>query len=1106
MQGYTKIYTNHFIKRFVCIACLLLNSVIDSSYFKKMARRKVRILRIGGWIIMGIFSLVLITTLVFYLGRDYFLNRAVTYLNEQQPGEVQMKQMNLIPFLNFPDITLQLQEVNYYEKELTVNSAGQEPILSLEEISVTLDLIELIRGGIMVSEARLKDGFVHMEVYKDTITNLEYALGIRFGTQIEKDTTEKTTPLAIDLNKIELINVRARMDNQVMEEHVSVEVNRLVSSFSYLSGKVRAALEVDIDINKVKYQTINDQIDKNIKLKGSIILDPDAQIMKVEPSSLSVSGLEFETWGSLDYRSPPRVDFAYTAANEGLELLNYLFRGVLDLEEIEQIGGGSIHLNGTVQGSIGGDELPVIRVNGDAEELGFRIKSLDKDVTGISFHLYATNGNKSDLSEGYIDVQDFSARFPEGYINADITAGNLKTPELNIEVDCAVNLEGLEEMFSRKFLSGLSGSVAIQGQISGSVNRKAGKFLNDGGSLAAILDDVSFVINHDSVTADSIKSLSGEFVLHDSIIGTEKLTMEFNGNRFDVGLSTENLLLYLFDYNRDVTTGISISSELLTPATLFRDTAISNLLGEEIYGLYFSAEAKIEKEDLDDFLDQDSIPEIEISLDSFGISLPMLAKISNVNATLTFGPDSVSLHRLDGTIGESSFGFSGMLTNYGALAHADSGGIVTLDFDISSDLMRAEDLFTINNEFLLPQTYRTEYLEDFRLSGTLDAPAAGLVYDSVSLDFELDIVDLGWGFRYYPNRFKDFLIRIKREGDLLLVDNVQGSVGENNLNLSASLGNFTDTLVENMYGSFELYSDLLDFNQLLDYQQPDEGSEVRKIDSAEVREPLRLNEVDFPRIDFTVDIGELRYGKHKIYGMNGKFRSSKEKIFYLERFVISPEGRGTLELNGQFNVSHPDLYSISAELDLKGIDINDLNLEFQAGDTIYTLKENFHGVVDAKGMAEIFVTPDLKVDMPTITAAFNLKVTDGALINFTPLQAAGRFLDSKDLNNVRFATVRNSFTMMDSKINIPLMNVESTMGQLLIQGEQGLDNSYLYLVHVPPKLAKEAARSAMSEGGKQNGEDQVNQMKRGDFLMITVWSNGTDSDFKLGDKRHKFQE
>ena len=464
------------------------------------------------------------------------------------------------------------------------------------------------------------------------------------------------------------------------------------------------------------------------------------------------------------------------------------------------------------------------------------------------------------------------------------------------------------------------------------------------------------------------------------------------------------------------------------------------------------------------------------------------------------------LHRLAGTIGESSFDFSGILANYGALSRGDSGEYVAFDFSVSSNLLRARDLLTINKEFLLPEHFLTEGLEDFRLSGRLEAPAAGLVHDSISLDFEVDIEDLAWKFRYYPEKFRNFLIQVKREGDLLTIDNFQGSVGENNLMLSATIGNFTDSLVENMYGTIELYSDLLDFNQLLNYQQPKETEEARTRDSSEVREPPKLYEVDYPEMEFTVNIGEVRYARHRIYGMNGKLRTSRDKIFYLDQFRISPEGRGILESSGQLNISNPEQYVLSADLKLKGIDIGDLNLELESGDTIYTLKDNFNGIVDARGLAEIFITPDLNVDLSASTAQFNLTVYDGALINFTPLQAAGKFLDNKDLNNVRFDTLRNNFTLMDSRIIIPRMNVESTVGQMLILGEQGLDGSYLYLVRVPSKLAREVARSAMSEGAKDDGEDQVSQMKRGNFLGITLWSNGIESDVKLGDRRDKYKE
>ena len=78
---------------------------------------------------------------------------------------------------------------------------------------------------------------------------------------------------------------------------------------------------------------------------------------------MEFSGLELETWGAYEFFEKPRVDFEFRARNEGLELLNFIFRGVLDLDEIEQIGSGSMTLSGNIRGSFE-DSLPVISVNG----------------------------------------------------------------------------------------------------------------------------------------------------------------------------------------------------------------------------------------------------------------------------------------------------------------------------------------------------------------------------------------------------------------------------------------------------------------------------------------------------------------------------------------------------------------------------------------------------------------------------------------------------------------------------------------------------------------------------------------------------------------------
>ena len=1058
-----------------------------------------------GWILASLVSLVLLVTLVFYLGRNFFMEKAVSYLNDQQPGEVQMGQMNLIPFLHFPDITLQLQSVEYYEQKMHSDTAGTDPIISLDKIHVTLDALDLIRGSVMVSDLKLEEGRIRLEVYEDSITNLEYALGIRFGEKTEKDSTESKSSISVDLDAIDLSGILLELDHRVRGDRFMLRVNQLESSFSYLTDLVEAEVELDIDINQVKYLTINEIGERNVNLEGSILLNSSTKVLEVKPSSLKVSGLDLETWGTYSYANIPSVDFSYQATNEGLEVLNFLFRGVLDLEEIEQIGSGTMQLSGEVKGNLG-EELPVFRMNGEAHELGFRIKSLNKDVTGISFNVFATNGGKLDLSESYIDITGFRARFPEGRITANATASNIRSPEVNIEVDGNLNLEGMERMLKTEKLDNLEGSVHLSGGIHGRIDRQNGEFLNDAGTLSAFLENVGFDMQRDSLTSDSIRDLHGRVFLRENTLGAENMALEYNGNQLEVGALTENLLLYLLDFDQDVKARIWVNSEILKLASLISDTAIIKLLGEEMRGLHFGASASISGRELDEFFEADSIPRVELTLDSFGIELPLMADISHLSASLTFGPDTISLHNLEGKLGESDLGFSGQLANYGILLQQDSSGVLSLDFALHSDQLRAEDVFTFRNEFLLPETFFTEFLEDFRIGGRLELPAEGLVLDSVPVDFGLSIDSLDWSFRYYPLSFEQFLIKVRKIGDSLVIDDFEGRVGESNLNMSAHIGNFTDSLLENMHGSLVLESDLLDFNALLNYQLPEELKDSAAIDSAEIREPPRLDEISYPSFDFRVDIGEVRYGGLNIYGMNGGLRSTRDKIFFLDSLNISSEGGGSVAFNGHFNTSNPLMYSIGADLEVKDMDINDIGLQLQTGEETYSLSENFKGVISAEGLAEIYVTPELKVDVSNTTAMFNVTVNDGALINFTPLQAAGKFLDNRNLDLVNFATLSNRFSLMDSRVIIPRMKVESTLGLLLIEGEQGLDGSFLYLLRVPTKLAREAAKSVISAADEKEQSNEIMQMQRGDFMKITVWSNGTESDYKLGDKRDKFRE
>jgi hypothetical protein len=1062
-----------------------------------VARCGRKILKILGWIVAGVLSLILLVTLAFYLGRGLIMQRTLTYLNENRPGEIRMEQMNLIPFMNFPDVLLQLRNVSFYEKEVLPDSLYQEPILWLNEVYISLDIVDLIKGTVDVSEVRLLNGFVRLEIYEDSVSNLENALGIRFGEGTREDTVGPAR--RINLEKIELTDILALFHDRTRDNRVNLKVNQLSSSFSYLPGLIEADIELNVDINEIKYLTYSIEKKEAVQFESRVSIDTERKHVEIDPSSLQIAGLELETWGSYSYSEEPNVNLAFRATNTGLDVLNFLFMGVLDLDEIEQIGAGSIHLDGNITGSLK-NQLPVVRVNGSARQIGFRIKSVERDVTGISFDMFATNGSKKDLSEGWLEVKDFSASFPEGNLRCNLRAKNLVTPEIDLEMNGDVEITGLEQMIKVDKLSALEGYVSLAGKLKGVLDRGSDRFLNESGTLDVIARDVGFVLDK-----DTISGISGAIYMEDSIIGARDLGVIFNGNRLKVEVKVENILYYLLGYKRDVKAQVSLASEVIYPERIMHDTMVAGFLGEELRGVHLRAGASIKHQELDLFLKKDSFPAFQFTLDSFGVALPLFADISDMKAAVNLGHDTLYLPYLDGMIGSSGLHLSGEVANYASLLRRDSGAVVSLEYSLASDVMRAEDFLSYGGRFMLPEVYRTEYLENLHLAGSLMLPVAGLLSDTIDLDFGLTIRDLRWNFRYYPLAFNHFNIQLRKEGDQLIINELSGEIGDNNLKLNAMVGNFTDSLRHNIYGSMVLESDLLDLNELLDYQLPEELKDTVMRVSSGTKEPNRLDQIDYPDFSLNVNIGELRYGDSRIHGMQGELRSSSDKILSMDHLVIVDEHGGTMQFTGQLNVANPGFYNLSTEIDLKDIHVKDLDFEMQIGEEIYTLKENFAGLVKATGLAEVYITPDYKLDMAATTAMFNVEVTDGELNNFKPLEAAGKYLNNKDLYHVRFSTLRNSFTLIDSKIIIPLMIIESSIGQLLIEGEQGLDKSYLYLMYVPTWLVKDAAKSRLTNAGDDQQEDQIRKMKMGKFLMLTLWSDGKISEVKLGDKRENYR-
>jgi hypothetical protein len=163
-------------------------------------------------------------------------------------------------------------------------------------------------------------------------------------------------------------------------------------------------------------------------------------------------------------------------------------------------------------------------------------------------------------------------------------------------------------------------------------------------------------------------------------------------------------------------------------------------------------------------------------------------------------------------------------------------------------------------------------------------------------------------------------------------------------------------------------------------------------------------------------------------------------------------------------------------------------------------------MLSADGLAEFFINPDFSINTDNSTAMFNVRLENGRVQHFTPLRALAKYTGNKNLDNVKFGLLRNSFTLMNGAVQIPLMSIESTLGLILLEGEQYLDGNFLYLARLPVSLVRGTAWNIFTNQQNKETEDgEVHQMRAQKFLVLTISGKNGTEEVKVGDKRDQFR-
>jgi hypothetical protein len=319
-------------------------------------------------------------------------------------------------------------------------------------------------------------------------------------------------------------------------------------------------------------------------------------------------------------------------------------------------------------------------------------------------------------------------------------------------------------------------------------------------------------------------------------------------------------------------------------------------------------------------------------------------------------------------------------------------------------------------------------------------------------------------------------------------------------NLTYYLG--PDSLVAKRENHFAIQAQRLDFDELFNYNPPPQGVKTPEEHEA----GFNIYDLPFSNMKYDFDIKHLNYHRYLLDDFYVKARSTKNHFIYIDTMSLAAAS-GRISGRGYFNGSDRDKIYFSPHITLDNVDLDKLLFKFENFGQDHLVSENLHGKLSGSVSGKIHMHADMVPIIDDSEIHLDVQVVNGRLEQYSALHAVSDYFKDKNLDRVRFDTLRNRLDVVNGTLSVPAMTVNSTLGFIEISGKQDMNMNMEYYVRVPWKLVTKAAASKLFGTKKtelSQEEDEIqyrDENSRQRFINLKI--SGTPDQYKVSLARDK---
>lgn len=1040
---------------------------------------------------------------ILYSQQQRLINLAIKELNKQLPGELEVGGSTISPFENFPYISIGLKNIKFYA---TKQKKGK-PMTEIERLFVGFSLPDILKQKYNVKVIFMKNG--HLDLVRDIHGNINIVEASKIQSDTVVTTEAASADLDLDIKKVVLKNMDISFHDKETGQHIGARISKIRTSFKADSLHLFADLEGDLvaDFTTPKDTVLfrNKHIGANLKLA----YDKPKKFLKLPVGKLKLEDASFNVEGTVDMLHHNNVDIRISGDKPDLKQL-FAFAPEDVSKQLERFKyDGRIYFDGIVKGELEGDKMPLIQVKFGCENAWLLNREANKKVDSLGFKGYYTNGAEHSLRTSELHLLNMSARPDKGMFRGNFVMRDFTDPKMIMQINSELELEFIGAFLGIKDLQRITGHISLKMDFNELVDLHLPEE-----SMAKLKEGIQSELTVSNLTfrvpgyPHIVRNLDLHADMKDGFVKLDSLSFNFGNSDFSMNGSLSDLPAIFHRQQKPVQVLFNAHSRKMVMKELLAfDTAKSRKASEEIYG--FNIGLSLETS-VAEILKPKPLPKGKFKMEKLYASFKNYPHaFHDFGAELTINDTALLLRNFGGMIDSSDLKFSGRVINYQLWFNKVMRGKTQVAFDLKSSRLAMRDLLGKYSKRYVPKDYHNEIATGLWLRAKAD-----LKYDSVFKFAKVKLANVSGNLVEHKVKVDSIKGMIRyATNKLIKIDTLTGRIGRTDFDLSMRLYTGDDSVRRKKENFLQFTSRFLDLDELTNYKLMAEDETPKPLPAnataakTMVKDSVHANAFNIFNIRFIdfraeVSIGKMKYHRLWLKNITAKARMRTDQHLFLDTLGMGI-AEGKIGMKGHFNGTDPRKIFFRSRILVQDVNIEKLMLKLDYLGQDYVINKNVKGRLFGEIKSRLKIHPDLTPIIDDSDAQLDVDIRNGSLVNFAPIQAMSTYFKDKNLNIVRFDTLRNRLTFKNGVLNIPTMNINSSLGFMEISGKQSLDLSMEYYMRIPLKMVTQVGfQSLFGRKREEVDPDQVDAIEYRDkdrkvrFMNIKV--TGTPDNFKVG--------